>query len=499
VPDVVFLNCCFLGQIDREPVAYNRLAYSVGRELIEIGVRAVVVAGWAVDDRAAKTFAEVFYAKLVNEGFNFGEAVFQARVAVYESPEHQGVNTWGAYQAYGDPGFLIDPLVQARGTWDRKPVSPAELLDRIDELRAEIGWSKMSPSQRDAKDIGKTLEKDLKMYPPAWVASPEAQLALGHFYRDLGPDRFELAIECYQRSIGAGAGQERIPIDAIEQLANLEADVGESTRDAGRIEAAIARLQGLVGSQGSQPLSASRCTALGSAYKRLAAVLVQDANANREVWLGPLRQSMEWYGKIDREPDASGFDPYSVLNWLQVKLIVEGRADSDDIRLAESCGEAARRRFAGSRSYWDALMPVDAAVTASLLDGRLGQEGDEGNREAVRLATAYRDARESVHETQRGFDSVIDQLQFLARFLRQQSGGDSGAAGRSADRLLSIAAALQPGRRDAATAGAPPSKQRAAGPEMATLGVDDPPLPQTRSPGAPEAPRTPSPGRKKSN
>jgi CHAT domain-containing protein len=57
VPDLVFLNCCFLGKTDNTPTtAYNRLAYSVARELIEMGVRAVVVAGWAVRDDAAKYF-----------------------------------------------------------------------------------------------------------------------------------------------------------------------------------------------------------------------------------------------------------------------------------------------------------------------------------------------------------------------------------------------------------------------------------------------------------
>jgi CHAT domain-containing protein len=49
VPDLVFLNCCFTGRLDAIPqTPYNRLAYSVARELIESGVRTVIAAGWAV-------------------------------------------------------------------------------------------------------------------------------------------------------------------------------------------------------------------------------------------------------------------------------------------------------------------------------------------------------------------------------------------------------------------------------------------------------------------
>ena len=67
VPELVFLNCCHIGQTGPEAatrasgVEFNRLAASVSRELIEMGVRAVVAAGWAVDDAAAALRGDVFY------------------------------------------------------------------------------------------------------------------------------------------------------------------------------------------------------------------------------------------------------------------------------------------------------------------------------------------------------------------------------------------------------------------------------------------------------
>ena len=107
VPDLVFLNCCFLGKVNNPPTpAYNRLAYSVARELIEIGVRAVVVAGWAVRDDAGEFFAETFYAPCCTNAKPSGMPSTPRGKLTYEDPRFSGCNTWGAYQAYGDPRFF---------------------------------------------------------------------------------------------------------------------------------------------------------------------------------------------------------------------------------------------------------------------------------------------------------------------------------------------------------------------------------------------------------
>src|SRR5262249_9409565 len=125
-------NCCNLGAIDSAPTAFNRLASSVARELIEMGVRAVVAAGWAVDDEPASLFAETFYRLLLAEQLPFGDAVFQARKIVWEAFP-QSV-TWGAYQAYGDPswrpGLKGEKTKASRPSWT--PVAPEELLARLD-------------------------------------------------------------------------------------------------------------------------------------------------------------------------------------------------------------------------------------------------------------------------------------------------------------------------------------------------------------------------------
>jgi hypothetical protein len=108
IPDLVFINCCYLGQIDEKQERHFRekyqLAANIGTQFIENGVKAVVVAGWPVDDNAALLFAEQFYNCMLS-GKNFGEAVQKARKDCYDA--YGNTNTWGAYQCYGDPFFQL--------------------------------------------------------------------------------------------------------------------------------------------------------------------------------------------------------------------------------------------------------------------------------------------------------------------------------------------------------------------------------------------------------
>lgn len=109
VPELVFVNCCYLGKMDANIEAFytNRykLAANIGTQLIRNGVKAVIVAGWAVDDVAAHDFTQVFYKHLL-DGYNFGEAVQIARKSIFDQYKNAN-NTWGAYQCYGDPFYKL--------------------------------------------------------------------------------------------------------------------------------------------------------------------------------------------------------------------------------------------------------------------------------------------------------------------------------------------------------------------------------------------------------
>jgi CHAT domain-containing protein len=112
VPELVFLNCCHSARIDDVSRASrddaHLLAASIARELMEIGVRAVVAAGWAVEDTAAVTFAKTFYGKML-AGSGFGDATLAARK---EAAKGNNSMTWAAYQCYGDPEFRLYTAAQ---------------------------------------------------------------------------------------------------------------------------------------------------------------------------------------------------------------------------------------------------------------------------------------------------------------------------------------------------------------------------------------------------
>ena len=61
---------------------------------------------WPIGDGVAKEFALAFYRHLL-DGEPFGEAVRQARLAVYD----QGPDGWASWVLYGDPLKKISELI----------------------------------------------------------------------------------------------------------------------------------------------------------------------------------------------------------------------------------------------------------------------------------------------------------------------------------------------------------------------------------------------------
>ena len=214
VPDLVLLNACHVGRVgtSRSIAGANRAAASVGRALLGLGVRAVVVAGWAVDNGAAEKFAASLIGGL-GGGDDFGAAVTAARRAAWEHAPHS--LTWGAYQCYGDPGFSL--AVRTRRTSGdvhtigelrrrtRRLASTASdqgrsassiTIARIDEVRKELA----SLEQR-ARDFG--------------AVDIYADLAV--VWADLLD--LDQAIRLYQAALAQGASE--TPVRTIEQLGNL--------------------------------------------------------------------------------------------------------------------------------------------------------------------------------------------------------------------------------------------------------------------------------------
>jgi hypothetical protein len=463
VPDLVFLNCCHLARADTRPVAFNRLAYSIARELIEMGVRAVVAAGWAVDDSAARLFAEEFYTQILSNR-PFGEAIFAARQNTYE--RFPSSSTWGAYQAYGDPSFVIDPqrvrsVAEPEANWC--PVTHEELILKLRELRGEAATGH-PPTPAQSRGLADRVEQLLKACPPTWIALPMVSFGLGEVYGELAEGYFDVACQHYLAAIGQEGSPQKdslggVPIRAIEQLANLEARVGEARDDEALLQLALERLQALVqrasttrsGASRKSPkavtaLNPERAALLGSVCKRLAAVHArgllsapagQEGTNLREA----LDQAITWYGK-------GGEKPFLVLNRLALEAVRDlgARPKPAAIEQARACARQARVAYRTEPDFWNAVMPADALMTERLLDHSLGAEGKPGEAALKEVKRTYAEALTHVRGTPRERDSVVKHLRLLQALLLGQGRLEQrleGRAGRSSTRLGLVADLLQ--------------------------------------------------------
>lgn len=211
IPDLVFLNCCYLGKISETDTpagrGFNELTASVAVQLMESGAKAVVAAGWAVEDNAALTFARVFYEEIL-AGRPLGDAVQDARRETFFG--HRQVNTWGAYQAYGDPAFRLLPEGRRKTGTARDDelglVSRREVVDRVRQLLRQAASFEDDPpeSWRERRDDwsktldllekfqGDDLDQDgelLALAGEAWFHLLDRDKALDRLRRALAGDR----------------------------------------------------------------------------------------------------------------------------------------------------------------------------------------------------------------------------------------------------------------------------------------------------------------------
>ncbi|MGB0128203.1 MAG: CHAT domain-containing protein, partial [Rhodocyclaceae bacterium] len=493
VPDLVFLNCCHLGTIDDKPVTrgveYNKLASSVARALIEMGVRAVVAAGWAVDDRAGQHFAEVFYRGFIEEGKPFGKAIHEARRDTHGA--FGSTNTWGAFQAYGDPGFLIDPTRAREGGGGEagKFAAPPELLDQLDQLRERLKRPGGRKSETTLRALQREIGALLARGPKSWAARGDVQYAIGRVYADIGDEGFALACDYYLKAVERENDAGRVPIKAIEQLANMETRGATPPGDASAVERALDRLHRLVQAVASVPNDDSswtpeRCALVGSACKRLAAKMAEKVAAAPEERQRLVRNALEkardaYRGGVGK-PKTPEFNPYCALNQLMLDALL---GDPCDNRLMQEVLDAARSSYRQTHDYWSAMMPADVRLTEAIFDGTLA--GGPPAQDVIDLVVeGYRLARGAVLEDAKSWDSVANQIRVL--------GGLADGLDRKglADNLHRIAATLQP-----ADSEPPPGPEEPGNPAARVVptqaGPNEPPTAPRRDDADPPADSAP--------
>jgi tetratricopeptide (TPR) repeat protein len=395
IPELVFLNCCYLGQMGR-PTAYHKMAASISRELIRKGVRAVVAAGWPVRDDDALVFARVFYESLLGND-TFGNAIKKAREETWN--RQSSSNTWGAYQAYGDPDFRLDPRSDGSGGEAAEfMVAAQELLDKLDGMTER---AKKSGGKAAAVKQVDELRKLRKNCAPEWLEQGVVQARFAKLYGELG--HVDESMDCFKQAVESDDPDTPATLRTVEQWANQEARLAEQAinmtkeQRIGMITSSIARLKHLV----EIGTTSERLSLLGSAYKRWAQI-ESDPNTIRQ----HLRQSADYYRRAaSPKQDRTVVDPYPVVNWLAIQMIL-GEHVPDDVMWLEKCEVAARQRFEKAPNLWDAVTLVDVALLRHVRQGTV-----EKNKEA--LVSRYREAIAEVGATPKDIDSVLNQLKFV--------------------------------------------------------------------------------------
>lgn len=438
VPELVFINCCHLGQLDAQAQSDqrrlnteypHRLAASVAEELIKIGVKAVIAAGWAVDDGAALTFAEEFYREMLS-GTRFGEAVLAARQRTYQL--HSQTNTWGAYQCYGNPSFTLTTEFN-RGDGGTGLYSRREYRDQLKSIA----------EQSDAADPlsvrywSETLER-LEQTLPDGLRDGEVLTDLGDAWRELGD--FGKAVDAYKLAVKHSDA--RASLRVVERLANLESRRVDSEKR--KAEAADTKLETKLVKDADQSLkkaaaqltwlidefgaTSERLSLLGRVYKSLALLDEQDGEKK-------LQLASDWYKKASEFGLEAGQprDNYATFNWLTCRILLSEHAPAppkgkphrirktatppvqpEFLRLLEDCVTAARKKLAEKEDFWVRVAIPDALVLRHLYLGTLPDNKEQIIAEyQAAFGTGARP-----HEV----DSALSQLDFTRIMLKRQKG-----------------------------------------------------------------------------
>jgi tetratricopeptide (TPR) repeat protein len=429
-PAFVFINCCHLGSTrsDSFDNRYRRyeLASNLATQLIRQGVRAVIAAGWAVDDGAAVTFASSFYSAFL-AGTSFGDAVKMARQQTYgNSP---AINTWGAYQCYGDPGYTLamDGNTRPGGSGDDKClyVSLAEYQTEINNI-AERAKTASASEVRNLQSWVQFLSDKI---PDKWRRDSRLQEALGRAWGEL--DCFDKAIDAYELALSGDPAS--ASLRCAEQLSNFEArhavELHEgaeksptlSTTDRRKLhsrsrrlirqsETRLKRLNTTFGE------TVERLALRGSTYKRYA-MLVREGVSELK---NKLALMAECYRKAyeKKRRDQGEVYPYPLINWLLARWLlkqvsgssIEDEEDFDGL-LAELKAKVELGDIAlDQEHFWDAIAENDCKLLDAIRHNQLKHKADE-------ICRRYQEIRE-VAASPRQFSSVEEHLVFIDEISR---------------------------------------------------------------------------------
>jgi CHAT domain-containing protein len=436
VPELVFLNCCHLAADPKNLLkGYDRASFAAGvaKQLIRIGVRCVVAAGWAVEDDAANRFAVSFYEALLR-GDRFMDAVQAGRVAAYEASP-QG-NTWAAYQCYGDPEWVWQP--DSRDTNRTAPALGQEFIGIASPVALTLALETLAvESATQGANAAKQRERIHFLearFSDRWGGMGAVAEAFG--VACAAATDTVRAVHWFGQAVAANDGS--ASVKSSEQLANLRARLAwervqaatdskasKAGRDAliqqGRedMQSAVAMLKALV----TVAPTIERESLLGSAHKRLA--MLEGAAGQRSAEAAAIDHMAEHYGKAlalaTQQSHPQLF--YPGLNLLAAELLSHRQTrdwkgfNPEQVQRVRDSMERKRRE---DPDFWSVVGLPELSVYEALAGRHLAAQ-------LPRILLAYDDLHNRAG-TPWLWASVADQLDFVLGRSNTGTGAEATAA-----------------------------------------------------------------------
>jgi hypothetical protein len=366
VPELVFVNCCYLGQMDtgeeKGSQDRNRFAANIGTQLIDNGVRAVIVAGWAVDDAAAYDFAKLFY-QFMFSGLGFGEAVKRARKKIYEDYGSR-TNTWGAFQCYGDPFYTLTD--EKHGKTEGKSFLLQE------EIEIEL-LNLIHTLETSNYNLDQIIKRVIEIDEMIFKSSQRNDIILEYLAKLYGNlSLYQEAIRIYQTMMKSKKNS--FSVKALEQFCNIrvkECLVRYKSNNISKKEAnlEISEILKDLESLNRFGETVERWSLIGSAYKRL--IVLSESGKMKEM----LSEAIIAYEKAT---ELSGFeDAYPLTNWLQFLQIrneLEGKKGLkySPVKARNAISELLdklQNSYSSKSSYWDIAGTANILLTLMLIEG----------------------------------------------------------------------------------------------------------------------------------
>ena len=428
VPELVFLNCCHLAGRDADTTLaprYDRAAFAanIAEELIRIGVRCVVAAGWAVEDLAATAFATEFYKQLLVHKQRFIDAVAAAREAALG--ENANGNTWAAYQCYGDPEWTwrqSDPVWKINDQFG-SIASPMGLVLALENLALDTRYLHRRSDAELERAIDQVGYLDLR-FGKLWGEMGAVAEAFGLAYAEaLNVDK---SIGWYRLAVNAADGS--ASFKAAEQLGNQLVRRADRLNDCDEARRSIDEGVVLLKHVTALRPTVETESLLGSAYKRL--VMVEGRAGRPKVAMQALKLMVAHYAQAEvivRRTGAANLF-YPAKNGISAELRLAFLEKREPIIAAERLAEVQASLDQSARTspdFWSVVGQTELRVLEALAQRRLADL-------APALIEAFRGLKARVPALGM-WDSVYNEAQFT---MEPYQGVASGPEMQAATQLL---------------------------------------------------------------